>query len=692
MRRDPRALGAWPLVLAAWAAALVPLAEGGAPDGDDERKKKEVLKLALEGPRIRSHAPVRVRVTFDWTGTRLLEGNLALDLRSGPRLVTSYRSHEIALATGERTVDLLLPSLTSELPEPTITAAATFVTPRRQYRFEPTLWAVPHVLERSCVVGVSQMDLGWDEELRVTRQGLRLEAFQVVDEKAMRLPRNLDTKFVYLPPADFPAHPLSYCSYDVLLLGGRGFAGLRERQLGAIARWVRAGGSVCVAPSGALADRHQRFLNDLAGVGPAFQLGVDGMLLPPDPSLVGTQDAQSCRLHCGLGRLVVLLDPPRTVEDLKGASWRLTACFLWKMRLGQTVPILGTGHWNQERQVQDDEAAYDPRLAGLRTWVLPIAAPSALLSGLVPETVQVLPFGFVVLILVLFVIAIGPADYWLLGVLRLRRFTWLLFPIVAGAFALFTIRLTEHYMGSVDEVRSLLFIDVDRQGQPLRQSRFDLHFTAGERTVHCEMRNALIYAMARGGRTARGELRTRVSIEEGDLYDETAAEPLTYEGLLPSQYTATLRYRQYTPHLNRLFSLEPAESLPDLDWAAVTPKALADPRSPGNVAAELYRGRRGTGSVYVFHRGAVRQLYGTRQPFAQFLTNGDGRRSLLQRVCVRPAEGLFHYVSQIAPTGAPSFEDLAILDPDDPAQWLLVVVEERGDELLVYRCLYRGSE
>ena len=37
------------------------------------------------------------------------------------------------------------------------------------------------------------------------------------------------------------------------------------------------------------------------------------------------------------------------------------------------------------------------------------------------------------------------------------------------------------------------------------------------------------------------------------------------------------------------------------------------------------------------------------------------------------------------------FEDLALVDPSDPDQWLLVVAVDRGSDLDVYRRLYPGE-
>jgi hypothetical protein len=49
---------------------------------------------------------------------------------------------------------------------------------------------------------------------------------------------------------------------------------------------------------------------------------------------------------------------------------------------------------------------------------------------------------------------------------------------------------------------------------------------------------------------------------------------------------------------------------------------------------------------------------------------------------------LFSLVSQISPSGGGNFEDLAVLDESDPGQWMIVVVSQAGDDILVYRRVY----
>ena len=62
--------------------------------------------------------------------------------------------------------------------------------------------------------------------------------------------------------------------------------------------------------------------------------------------------------------------------------------------------------------------------------------------------------------------------------------------------------------------------------------------------------------------------------------------------------------------------------------------------------------------------------------------------AFLEDVSVNGLGGLFAVVSQLSPTGGKDFEDMALVDPSDPDQWLLIVAVERGDEVDLYRKLY----
>jgi hypothetical protein len=108
-------------------------------------------------------------------------------------------------------------------------------------------------------------------------------------------------------------------------------------------------------------------------------------------------------------------------------------------------------------------------------------------------------------------------------------------------------------------------------------------------------------------------------------------------------------------------------------------------------------------SAMIFHNGTPVALVG-QWPVGshsgsgqQILNAGDntpGNRTLAiqQLLFYIPTAanqtGLFRIVSQIAPQGAGSLEDLAFCDSSDPNQWALVIMTTDGEEFRVYRKLY----
>ena len=68
-------------------------------------------------------------------------------------------------------------------------------------------------------------------------------------------------------------------------------------------------------------------------------------------------------------------------------------------------------------------AAWQPGRAHGRLGLQPIVSPNSLLEQTVPRDVRMMPLTTIGAILLLYVIAIGRADYFLLGLIRKRKFT-----------------------------------------------------------------------------------------------------------------------------------------------------------------------------------------------------------------------------------------------------------------------------
>ena len=664
-------------------------------------RPRETIELAFEQPRARTSGPLLTQVKLTWTGRGLLEGRLELVLKSGHERLATCRTPDLALATGEQRFDLLLPAVSADSYDPQLDVYPRFLTRRKAFEFPMLHWMLPAPTERGCVLCVCHDAVTWNALTAATARALHLETFR--PKRVGRAVSTVTTANRLTPPDEMPSQPVAYCAFDVVLLVGRGFSLLAARQLDALARWARAGGSVCVVPDGGLEARHAEFLNALAGR-PAFRLAADGRL-----ERLGNPAADDGfhTFHCCLGRLAVAARPPAKSEDLQTPAWRRATAFLWKVRRAQLKAVLGPkGVWRTDLQQPEPDgelplysrpSAKTPtrmRAAsgqGLPLYPLAFASLGQILDGLMPERVRVMPFGVVVLILVLFTACIGPLDYLVLGALGQRKLTWVVFPLTAVVFTWFTVRLAEHYMGLEDHRKAIVFVDLDARGAPVRQSRYEFVFSAAQRADRREVRRGLYYTLGHGSTrddpwAYHGRYAPRIQGEK---------EPLLYEGRLPGRYTVAQHFAPWRPCLNRAFFLEAPAREPAFPWAGAQLDATvhASRKALGSRLAGLSPR---PSAAYLFHGSERHELFArrpvpvlsNRPEYASSETIG----SLLDVACVRPQVGLFSIVSQIAPTGAPDLEDLAILDPTDPTQRLLVVVEHEGDDVYVYRRLYRESD
>ncbi len=157
--------------------------------------------------------------------------------------------------------------------------------------------------------------------------------------------------------------------------------------------------------------------------------------------------------------------------------------------------------------------------------------------------------------------------------------------------------------------------------------------------------------------------------------------PPRYQGSIPTRYVVTQTMPQWTPQLNRLFSIPSDESKIEFQWPRLAGIRTFDERWELKKRIRRVVGEGAT--AYVYNRGDRHWVMGDTSAIA------NDQQDYLHQISVRPSVGLFSLVSQISPNGGDNFEDLTILDPTDPNQWLLVIEVPRDDGLVVYRRLFR---
>ncbi len=664
-------------------AALLCLA--AAPDLGEippsERAEKDVLKVRF-GHRLlqRTDAPMPVDVRFLWGGERLLEGRLGMEFNDGNERLGSYAGPEVALSKGAQSYRWLLPSLPIEDGRELRATLDFRVRGGSPISLPGQGLQLPLVGRRSFVMAVSESRGSEYAALLPFIQALRFDRFPVQEEVEGR--RTLAAVALYqapIPPEEFPELPLAYAAYDVLVLPGDGFALLKERQTKAIQRWVEAGGSVFVlAGQSALAPHHLRFLNELKSGGVPVAPGTGAFSLAPDGTLreaggvpgVGMRLLRAC-----LGRAIVRAAPIRPGEDFHVPEWRKAVAFLWGVRADVAGRIEAKGQWPSLRgeSVRGDE--------GLGT---PCPMPlTPIQKVLFPKTVRHIPLGTIILVLSLFVLAIGPVDYFFLGWIRQRRLTWVLFPVLSISFTLFMVFLAERAMGGSDHRNAAVFVDLGPGGRVLRQDRYELVYLAREREVRTPLSGALFSGLSPEEEANEWDQR---GWEDRETSRPTARTPVAFEGRYPGAYEARQWIPQWTSRMSRTLRLDSADAPADLslDWDALE-DAVRDPQA-GPVFPEAWsraaKVPASSADLYVFSStGSGLAPWSWR---AAFLLP----EMSVRRACCHAPRGMFQWLFCVAPTGGGRAEDLPVMDPSEPGARLVVAVRRSGSDIFIYRRLF----
>lgn len=684
--------------------------------------------------RPRSQAPQTFDVVLENRLEGLIQGELELSIYVGRKMVQKYRSDPLALTAEQQRFRLTLPPITVHHEETPVTAVAKFVSD--QGTFEPdgdrdvvvaTYW------KRWFVVAISRppeqlhnRDLTnpvgrWTRprDSLTLEMALSLERFN--PNTADRT--DITTFPMEIAPTDFPATTMGYTGFDVVLAEGYGFTQLRDAQLAALGDWVEAGGSVLIRPTGVLRSQHLTFLNRLiAGRNDLAPLALDarGHLTGEAAPAEGGQ----LRLRFGMGRAVIVGERGHA-EDFADREWLETSLFLLKVRQSEANTIRRSGFWGYSptADLTNTTMAFTPR-GGVneipRSYApLQGGLESLLKKLMIPAQVQTLPFGVVVTILVLFLLAIAPGDYFFLGALRARRYTWLLLAVLSLLFTFGTMRIAEAIMGHFDHHRSIAFVDIGFGDRPARTSRFDLLFTATQKTIESTFRDALfvpidsrISGLSKEKYSAGFYVESIIRNEEQEAPAGSGADLPELGGKPPAGYTVRRQTRQWSPLLSRTTALgdrsaEMELTVPGFPWTKLDPIS-----SPGAAVAEIRR-IEPAAQVLLFHgrkfvdlgstndpeeavRGLLsqqpthmnRSLAGSTLPGAPQV---DPFEQLLLTSCIGDDWGMFAVLSQMAPAGGAGLEDLVLLDPTDPRDWLLVVLVTRDTERMVIRKSYRGG-
>ena len=691
------------------------------------------VDLSSLSPPIRSDAPM----TFVWRivsqSSNLIDGQLEITVHDGGTKLGRLIADDVVLSAGEQLVRTVVPPIESHNQINVLEVHVEFHSKGQKLGAWDIPLQTPGQWQRKQVILVCDP---WQSSLPAGTHQLvdrmRLETWNADLED-----RTITTVPARVRPEELPVDSLGYCGFDVVVLVQEGFAELKEGQLRPLLEWIAAGGSLCLAPGNTiLKEHHAVFLNQVsrAPAGePLFVLEASGRLIEP-----GADDPAAppvlLKRH-GLGRVAIVRGKLDRLVETRDQDLRGMLAFLWKMRHDRLAEFLEGGKFLVKSDVAVDKK--DPtenqwqnrnfnvnysqlRPQKMQLAVLPLQSGDQLVSRLMPEGLKIVPLPLIGLILVVYVLLIGPTDWFVLGAIRRRKWTWFTFPFVTVALTMLTVWLAEWYMQVADNRRTVTFHDLGVDNQVARRNRFEVLFQGSERDVTTELNREIFSDMTLQRFSSAMWLSNQQRQMQGADQRRKDSDVAKYVGRVPSRYAVTQFLSQWTPQLNRRFTIQHANEKPvEFDWKKFADVAVYRPDTVTTgplreaLLSDVKQAFGATANVAVFIGGKRHDLLGN---FA-FLQSGavygvdaygnqlsqpayyqpgydpnQKRSSFLEDVSVNGLGGLFAVVSQSSPTGGKDFEDMALVDPSDPDQWLLVVAVDRGNDVDLYRKLYRKGD
>jgi hypothetical protein len=663
-------------------------------------------------------------IGLDCDSDKLFEGRLEVKWYLGNRLVHDYLSPELAVTAGGKRLRVSLPPLVVHSGKTPVSAYARFLSSRGILELGEVNPNVPVDWKRAFVVVYVEPN-----EMADSRKGLALMNALGLEQFGPRAEQqfNLLSFPSRLPPDDLPLSSAGYASLDLLVMEGEGFQQTSGAQLSAIGDWVAGGGSVVVVPQGTMKARHVAFLNRLTGwqkAGAPYALDDRSQLVFSGGALAA--GGKMALFRAGTGRAVIIHDLLDPEVDFETDEWKATVAFLWKVRVVQLARILQWGEWDFTPPPMSS-SYLTPRPFAPQ----PGGHAESIRRLLMPERIEGVPLSVVVVILSLFLLAVAPGDYFLLGRLNCRRYTWLLFALVSASFTFCTVKVAERYMGDVDYRTTVTIVDLETVrghsgplAKPVRSSTFELLFVATQQTIETALRNCLYADLTERGGTQEDLQFRRLGItqfdeQELDQAEVAIADLPVYEGALPASFKVHQQLRQWSPRTTRrtMFADDPgAMPRTQIDWSAVA-SARVSSAEERQALFESLLAREPEAQVLLLNQkqahmptvnkavpgnapaGAVPGAVSWTPPpgpdtatgSAQSIPDVSSGAPILQlaaQLSVRPSSGLFAIVSQISPTGNENLEDLALLDQTNPREWLLIVAVRRGSDWVVFRRLF----
>ena len=661
----------------------------------------------------------------------LVTGKFKFVIKNDRELLATTETEELTLNGPEQRIRVMLPTIDSLFLIDQLQVDISFHGKTASGSLGQHVLHVPFVKKRVFIGLSAESSLIRKNSAQREKliDGLRFENV-VPESKANRSAEDdreyLKTIFASIDPSDLPSEPLAYCSYDIVIAAGDEFRNLRKPQLEALLAWIKSGGSLYVEPHGVLEPYHVEFLRNLVADDHnpiVFHLDQAGKLVND----FIPRDRPGVSVECGLGHSAIRLSDSLPEIDAANEAWRAIARPLWNSRL-QPIEVTRDPEMLRRNGIAQ-------QIIGTNTDSFSLAqtlstrsrlSQKELLERLMPEGVRMVPLSYLALILTVFVILIGPFDYLVLGWLRMRKLTWLTFPMTTFCITGLTVCLSNSYMSTAETRRAIVIRDLGPGGDVVRTNRIELLYIASSRQVMTPIEKAF-FAPLKAGYTSTDPGVPTIDSRAVE-FDVTSTQ---IQGRIPTEYEVTQNLTKWTPQMNRIFSIPGTSEKPNVDWHAfqlrasdafmfhkhVVPLGLTErvhesfgPRAivacfTGNAgwaanqstewqsrqvppATSLNARTYYLGSNALDHIPEIRSAREVGMPdffiWLYAMSVGFPGSGIYS-----PTSGMYALINHTAPTGSASCHDLTLLDSSDPNAWLLVIIVPGKDDSIVYRKLMR---
>ncbi|MCA9039115.1 MAG: hypothetical protein KDA65_02075 [Planctomycetaceae bacterium] len=535
------------------------------------------------------------------------------------------------------------------------------------------------------------------------------------------------TLFSELNQLDFPERPIELTCFDLITISGEAYNELNEKQLAALTQWIKAGGNLLLFLPDEVDLEHVETLNNLTNL----HDGEEFFFINIDNRLQWDTDKNDAPLflrpfllrNCGLGR-VAFVKSEILENPIQYHQERLeTYLFLWRVRkeiadrlrskslyqlqieTGENefdgpseLKLSGFNNFSgfnrsslyQFRRRMDDfsmeeqllinqQMLAEGSLSAEELWVQDQHA----WRNLLPHGFNLVPPVFVMGLMFFYLLLVGPGDYWLLGALRKRKWTWLSFPLITIVFTYITVHSINAYMQIENPERKLIVTDVGKAGDVLRQSSFTCILSPSQQINTTTYNRELTIPVD----IAQSWLNDDQLQNLNNVYTGQTSDPPLFSGSLTGEYSLTQPLQKWSPKTFIGFDIPSVTESSDSSrwnhtpefWKALSWEMLGDRPAIQSLARQHFPNP-------VVVEVMDQQQINEDDPDLEFSC-----QALMHTIDFTRNFGLFGQMHSIAPRPGSFQANQIVGDFQDPSQILVRVMWEEGDLLHVERCLFHDE-